>query len=63
LREIFSPYGTIVDLEMPMNTQFLTNRGIAYILFEAPADAERAIAHMHEAQLDGALVNVSIVLP
>lgn len=41
----------------------MTNRGTAYILYYDPADAEAAIAHMHEAQLDGAVLNVSIVLP
>lgn len=41
----------------------MTNRGTAYVLYHDPADAEAAIAHMHEAQLDGATLNVSIVLP
>ncbi|KAG6062896.1 hypothetical protein E4U32_001862, partial [Claviceps aff. humidiphila group G2b] len=40
-----------------------TNRGTAYILFDHEADAEAAISHMHEAQVDGAMINVSIVLP
>ncbi|KPM36509.1 hypothetical protein AK830_g10071 [Neonectria ditissima] len=42
---------------------FGTNRGTAYILFDYETDAEAAIAHMHEAQVDGATINVSIVLP
>ncbi|KAK5734991.1 hypothetical protein LTR17_008480 [Elasticomyces elasticus] len=57
LREIFSTYGAIAELEMPMNPQFMMNKGIAYILYTQPNYAESAIAHMHEAQLDGALVN------
>ncbi|EME41594.1 hypothetical protein DOTSEDRAFT_102066, partial [Dothistroma septosporum NZE10] len=60
LREIFSTYGEIQDLEMPMNKHFMTNRGIAYVLFSQPSYAESAIANMHEAQLDGALISVSI---
>ncbi|KAH8661982.1 hypothetical protein BX600DRAFT_437414 [Xylariales sp. PMI_506] len=63
LREIFGQYGTIKDLDLPMNRQFMTNRGTAYILYVHEEDAEAAIAHMHEAQLDGATINVSIVLP
>ena len=63
LREIFSTYGTIHSLEMPINPQFMMNKGIAYILYTDAKYAESAIAHMHEAQVDGALVNVSIVLP
>src|SRR6266498_4378136 len=41
----------------------MTNRGTAYIYYSSPRDAELAISHMHEAQLDGTVVNVSIVLP
>ncbi|TVY78310.1 RNA-binding protein with serine-rich domain [Lachnellula suecica] len=63
LREIFGSYGQIRDLDMPMNRQFNTNRGTAYILYTSEADAEAAIAHMHESQIDGAIINVSIVLP
>ncbi|OOQ85773.1 hypothetical protein PEBR_23752 [Penicillium brasilianum] len=63
LREIFGSFGDIEYLDLPMNRSFMTNRGTAYILYYDPADAEAAIAHMHEAQLDGAILNVSIVLP
>ncbi|SPO00254.1 uncharacterized protein DNG_03099 [Cephalotrichum gorgonifer] len=63
LYEIFGQFGHIRDLDLPMNRQFNTNRGTAYILFSHEPDAETAIAHMHEAQIDGATVNVSIVLP
>src|SRR5438045_9380376 len=41
----------------------MTNRGTAYILYASEGEAETAIAHMHESQLDGAVINVSIVLP
>ncbi|KFX97362.1 hypothetical protein V490_02822 [Pseudogymnoascus sp. VKM F-3557] len=60
LRELFGSFGEIVDMDMPMNRQFGTNRGTAYILYEVEADADQAIAHMHEAQLDGAVISVSI---
>ncbi|RAL13612.1 RNA-binding protein with serine-rich domain 1 [Aspergillus homomorphus CBS 101889] len=63
LREIFGGFGEIQSLDLPMNKAFMTNRGTAYILYHDPADAEAAIAHMHEAQLDGAILSVSIVLP
>ncbi|KAK0749029.1 hypothetical protein B0T18DRAFT_388701 [Schizothecium vesticola] len=63
LREIFGQYGEIEDLDLPIGRTTGTNRGSAYILYTAEADAENAIAHMHEAQLDGAVINVSIVLP
>ncbi|MCJ1477207.1 hypothetical protein MMC13_005878 [Lambiella insularis] len=63
LREIFGAYGPIREVELPINRQFMTNRGTAYILYATPTASEAAIAHMHEAQLDGAVIHVSIVLP
>ncbi|KAL6169378.1 hypothetical protein ACJQWK_04406 [Exserohilum turcicum] len=63
IREIFGKYGVIKDVRMPMNPTFNINRGIAYVLYEEVDDAERAIAKMHDAQLDGAKIQVSIVLP
>ncbi|KAK5010401.1 hypothetical protein LTR28_010140 [Elasticomyces elasticus] len=63
LQDVFGAYGEIKELDLPMNLQFGTNRGTAHILYGAPAHAESAIAYMHEAQLDGAMVSVSIVLP
>ncbi|OAK97900.1 hypothetical protein IQ06DRAFT_190061, partial [Phaeosphaeriaceae sp. SRC1lsM3a] len=63
IREIFGKYGVIKDLRMPMNPVFNVNRGTAYILYEEIDDAERAITKMHDAQLDGAKLQVSIVLP
>ncbi|PFH57823.1 hypothetical protein XA68_14530 [Ophiocordyceps unilateralis] len=63
LREIFGHYGPIQDLDLPINRAFGTNRGTAYILYEHREDAEEAIANMHEGHIDGATVNVSIVLP
>ncbi|KAJ9633242.1 uncharacterized protein PV06_00940 [Exophiala oligosperma] len=63
LREIFGSYGRIESIDLPLNKQFMTNRGTAYILYDHPTGSEAAIAHMHEAQLDGMVISVSIVLP
>ncbi|KAK4227361.1 hypothetical protein QBC38DRAFT_194212 [Podospora fimiseda] len=63
LKEIFGQYGEIEDLDLPVNRTSGTNRGTAYILYYDEAGAESAITHMHEAQIDGAVINVSIVLP
>lgn len=63
LQEIFGAYGRIHSIDIPMNRQFMTNRGSAYIVYDSAAGSESAIAHMHEAQLDGAVITVSIVLP
>ena len=63
LREIFGSYGRIESIDLPLNRQFMTNRGTAYIVYDDATASESAIAHMHEAQLDGTIITVSIVLP
>jgi RNA-binding protein with serine-rich domain 1 len=76
--EIFGAYGEISDIDVPLNRQcefpvrlegtladviVMTNRGTAYITYTSAADAKTAIAHMHESQLDGVKIGVSIVVP
>ncbi|KAK4102314.1 RNA-binding domain-containing protein [Parathielavia hyrcaniae] len=63
LYEIFGQYGEIEDLDLPIGRTTGFNRGTAYILYFSEDDAQSAITHMHEAQLDGAVIHVSIVLP
>ena len=61
LRSMFSRYGTILDIDLPMNRAFNTNRGTAYIVFESESAAESAFARMHEGWVDGAQISVSLV--
>ncbi|KEF59126.1 uncharacterized protein A1O9_03970, partial [Exophiala aquamarina CBS 119918] len=56
LREIFGAYGRIESIDLPLNKQFMTNRGTAYVLYDHPSGSESAITHMHEAQLDGVVI-------
>ena len=55
--------GALALLKTQLTPAVMTNRGTAYIVYSDTPDAEAAIAHMHEAQLDGAVISVSIVLP
>ncbi|ODQ56314.1 RNA-binding domain-containing protein, partial [Saitoella complicata NRRL Y-17804] len=59
LREIFTPYGKITHLDLPMNRKLNVNRGVAYITFSSVQEAERAVECMHEAEVDGGVVSVS----
>ncbi|RPA91933.1 DUF590-domain-containing protein [Choiromyces venosus 120613-1] len=63
ITEIFSRYGEIKKVDMPLNHQYNTNRGVCYVIYHSSSSAHAAIAHMHEGQLDGAVINVSIVIP
>ncbi|RPB23452.1 hypothetical protein L211DRAFT_745760, partial [Terfezia boudieri ATCC MYA-4762] len=60
IREIFGVYGDIKFIDMPLNPHFNTNRGLCYLLYHSPSAASAAIAHMHESQLDGSKIEVSI---
>ncbi|KAE9993316.1 hypothetical protein EG327_005510 [Venturia inaequalis] len=64
LQEIFSTYGTILDIDLAISKTFRNqNGGLAYILYKTTDEAQLAISHMHEAQIDGVKITVSIVLP
>lgn len=63
IEEIFSVYGTIASLDMPMNRRFDVNRGLCYIIYEDAKSADLAISCMHEGQLDGSVLSVAPVLP
>lgn len=63
IREIFGTYGKIESIHMPLNRRFNINRGLCYIEYDSATDADKAIANMHEGQLDGNVLIVSPVLP
>lgn len=47
VQEIFSTYGTIKAVDMPMNRLHPhLNRGCAYVEFETPEEAQKALKHM-----------------
>lgn len=54
---------TIWEVHADAHALVMTNRGTAYILYHDIVDAEAAVSNMHEAQVDGAVLKVSIVLP
>ncbi|EEC12203.1 RNA binding protein, putative [Ixodes scapularis] len=63
LLEIFGCYGTVKGVELPPDrTHGHLSRGFAYVEFENPADAERAMRHMDGGQIDGQEVTAASVL-
>lgn len=45
--EIFSVYGAVKHVDMPMDRVHAhLNRSFAYVEFESPEDAEKAMKHM-----------------
>ena len=64
--EIFSTYGPIKNVEMPVDTihaHSVFNKGFAYIEFEKAEDAERSCKFMDGGQIDGQEVTVNISQP
>ncbi|KAH0615080.1 uncharacterized protein H6S33_000716 [Morchella sextelata] len=40
ISEIFSAYGDIKTVDMPVNRQFFTNRGLCYLVYNSPSSAQ-----------------------
>ena len=58
LQEIFSFYGSIASINVPINPQSGLTRGIAYIDYTVEQDAINAVKHMDKGQIDGNVVRV-----
>ncbi|KAI9305778.1 hypothetical protein BJ944DRAFT_264608 [Cunninghamella echinulata] len=63
IKEIFSVYGSIVEIDFPTNRRFGTNTGRAFLEYETKEEAEKAICHMDGGQLDGQVLNVGVAPP
>lgn len=63
VQEIFSVYGDIKTVELPNDrTNPHLCRGDAYVEYERPEEAEKAIEYMDKGQVDGHEITVSMVL-
>ncbi|KAF5393839.1 hypothetical protein D9757_000230 [Collybiopsis confluens] len=60
LRTVFSFYGQIVKLDLPLFGKSGQNRGKAALEFSLPAEAHTAMSHMNGGQLDGAVLKVEL---
>ncbi|KAK1442179.1 hypothetical protein BgAZ_402090 [Babesia gibsoni] len=55
----FLPFGNILSIDMPVDKEKGTNRGIAFIEFENEEDARHAIFNQHESELYGRVIKVA----
>jgi len=63
INEIFCNYGVIKSVELPNDfVHPFLSRGFAYVEFEKPEEAEKAIKYMDGGQIDGQVINVSIAI-
>uniref|UniRef100_A0A2K5NPQ6 RNA-binding protein with serine-rich domain 1 n=1 Tax=Cercocebus atys TaxID=9531 RepID=A0A2K5NPQ6_CERAT len=63
IMEIFSTYGKIKMIDMPVERMHLhLSKGYAYVEFENPDEADKALKHMDGGQIDGQEITATAVL-
>ncbi|KAK1934795.1 RNA recognition motif (RRM)-containing protein [Babesia divergens] len=55
----FIPFGNILGVELPVDKEKGTNRGIAFIEFENEEDAAHALFNQNESELYGRVIKVA----
>ncbi|KAK3884398.1 hypothetical protein Pcinc_011335 [Petrolisthes cinctipes] len=63
LRSAFTPFGDLVDIQIPLDYETEKHRGFAFIEFELPEDATAAIDNMNESELFGRTIRVNLAKP
>ncbi|XP_030044892.1 RNA-binding protein with serine-rich domain 1-like [Microcaecilia unicolor] len=61
--EIFSTYGKIKSIDMPVDRLHMhLSKGYAYVEFDLPDEADKALKYMDGGQIDGQEITISAVL-
>lgn len=63
LRELFSEYGTVTDIFMPMDQVTGRPRGFAFITMDSPTAMNEAIRGLNGKELDGRALAISEARP
>ncbi|WP_428268311.1 RNA recognition motif domain-containing protein [Haliangium sp.] len=59
LAAAFAPLGQIIEAKVITDRDTGRSRGFGFVTFEAPADAQKAIAEMDGTELDGRTIRVN----
>jgi len=63
LQDAFAAHGTVVEANLMMDRVSGRPRGFGFVTMSTPEEAQKAIAAMHGAQLDGRALTVNIARP
>lgn len=63
LRDAFSAFGDILDVNLPMDYAKQKHKGFAFIEFQSPEDAADAIDNMDNSEILGRTIRVNIAKP
>lgn len=63
LKSAFSPFGDIIDVNLPMDYSTQKHKGFAFIEFQLPEDAADAIDNMDSGEILGRTIKVNLAKP
>jgi len=63
LRELFAQFGEITDVVVITDRMSGRSKGFGFVTFANEADAEKAIAEMHEKDIEGRKIIVNVARP
>ena len=63
LQEAFAAHGSVTEANLMMDRMTGRSRGFAFLTYSTPEEAQKAIAAMNGAQLDGRALTVNIARP
>lgn len=63
LKSAFSPFGDIIDINLPMDYSTQKHKGFAFIEFQLPEDAADAIDNMDNGEILGRTIRVNLAKP
>ena len=63
LQEAFAAHGSVVEANLMMDRMTGRSRGFAFVTYSTPEEAQKAIAAMNGAQVDGRALTVNIARP
>jgi len=63
LQDAFAAHGTVTETNLMMDRVSVRPRGFGFVTMSTPEEAEKAIAALNGAQLDGRALTVNIARP
>ena len=63
LESAFSPFGDVIDVNIPIDFATQKHRGFAFVEFESADDAADSIDNMNESEIYGRTIRVNIAKP
>lgn len=63
LRDLFSQFGTVVEVSIITDRESGRSKGFAFVTLETAEQAQEAIAKLHETEFEGRKLIVSIARP